>query len=176
LKLKLLGAILFSLLCWAYPISTAAQSKPKETKVEQVTSLNENPTGQSNIPITPSPSKGNGSVVSPRPSSGRNNPSPNCEAYQETIEKYFGVYADQAIFVATKESGCQNIRSHKINANGTWDYCIFQINNEPSALEIETCVRRAWEKFKGSNYAWRQWYAVCAPKTHIPKYQNIKCN
>jgi hypothetical protein len=96
-----------------------------------------------------------------------------CEQYRQIVERYFGQYTDTALFVAQKESGCQNIRSHKANRNGTYDYCIFQINNEPSALNIETCVKRAWDKFKPTK-TWRQWYAVCKPGG-IPKFQTIKC-
>jgi len=97
-----------------------------------------------------------------------------CNDFRPAVEKYFGQYTEQALFVATKESGCQNIKSHKANSNGTWDYCYMQINNEPSALDVDTCARRAWEKFKASNFTWRQWYAVCAVGG-IAKYSHIKC-
>lgn len=97
-----------------------------------------------------------------------------CEQYRKKVQHYFGKYTDQALFVAEKESGCQNIRSHKKNSNGTYDYCIFQINNESSALNIDVCIKRAWEKFEKAKYTWRPWYAVCAPGA-IAKYPNIKC-
>lgn len=103
----------------------------------------------------------------------------DCEQYRTLVNSYFGEYTDQALFVSTKEASCQNIRSKKANRNGTYDYCIFQINNEASALDINTCVRRAWEKFKGSGYVWQQWYAVC-PKDkktgkQYQKFTNIPC-
>jgi hypothetical protein len=101
--------------------------------------------------------------------------STDCEQYRDKVAVYFGEYTDQALFVAQKESSCQNIRSHKQNKNGTYDYCIFQINNEPNALDIDTCIRRAWEKFKGANYTWRPWYAVCAIGGVSKFPQIIKC-
>jgi hypothetical protein len=101
--------------------------------------------------------------------------STNCESIKPIVEKYFGDYTDQALFVSFKESGCQNIRSYKMNKNGTYDYCPFQINNEPSVLhDLDKCVKRAWEKFKLYKH-WGQWYAVCKPD-RTPKYQGIKCN
>ena len=96
-----------------------------------------------------------------------------CEQYRQSVQKYFGEYTDQALFVADKESDCQNIKSHKPNRNGTHDFCIFQINNEPSALDINHCIKRAWDKFKPYKN-WSQWYAVCTP-SKVAKYENIKC-
>lgn len=103
---------------------------------------------------------------------------PDCEKYRSRVEKKFGEYTNQALFVADKESmGCTKDISNQANSNGTWDYCIFQINNEPSVQkDIDKCIQRAWDKFKASGYTWRQWYAVCTPKTHKPKYKGIKCN
>ncbi len=97
-----------------------------------------------------------------------------CEQYRSKVEAVFGTYTEQALFVASKESGCQNIKSKQQNGNGTWDYCIFQINNEPSALDIDICIKRAWDKFKGRNFTWGAWYAVC-PLGGGQRYQNIKC-
>lgn len=100
--------------------------------------------------------------------------STNCDTLKPLIEKYFGEHAETALFVADKESGCQNIKSHKANSNGTYDYCPFQINNEPSVLkDLDKCIKRAWEKFKPYKH-WSQWYAVCTPK-RVPKYDNINC-
>jgi len=115
-------------------------------------------------------------VQSGRHSTRAETPKATCEDYREAVQKYFGVQTDTALFIASKESGCQNIRSHKMNPNGTWDYCIFQINNEPNVLnDIDTCVRRAWEKYKGRGN-WSAWYAVCTPgKNPQPKYAGIKC-
>lgn len=98
-----------------------------------------------------------------------------CEEYSETIQKYFGDYADQAIFVATKESGC-----NMAAVSRTQDYCIFQINREPATgKDLDLCVRRAWEKFTGGRVGsnnWSAWYAVCTPGNDPqPKYSNLKC-
>lgn len=102
-----------------------------------------------------------------------------CEQYHAKVQKFFGEHTNEALFVASLESGCVNKRSNSQNSNGTWDYCIFQINNEPSALEIDTCVRRAFEKFKASKYVWRQWYAVCPINKQTgkqyQKFDNIPC-
>lgn len=100
----------------------------------------------------------------------------NCESYREAVYKYFGDYTDQALFVFGKESrGCTVNISDAPNPNGTYDYCIAQINNEPSVrYDIDKCVRRAWEKFKPYKH-WSQWYSVCSVK-RVPKYPNINCN
>ena len=126
--------------------------------------------------------------VLPKPPVYRRSQSPvsDCSSYKETVLKYFGEYTETALFVASKESGCRNIRGAR-NGDGSYDYCIFQINNEPKALEIETCVRRAWEKFVDGRFGdhnFSAWYAVCEKeKTKknplpypVPKYENIKCN
>jgi hypothetical protein len=98
-----------------------------------------------------------------------------CEDYREEVNKYFGDYTDQALFVFGKESrGCTLNKSLKANRNGTWDYCIAQINNEPSVQnDLDKCISRAWDKFKPYKH-WSQWYAVCKPNRE-PKYPNIKC-
>lgn len=97
-----------------------------------------------------------------------------CEKYRKAVHKYFGEYTQQALFISSQESGCQNIRSYGANSNGTYDYCFMQINNEPSTLkDNDLCARRAWEKFKPYKH-WSQWFAVCKPD-RTPKYQGIKC-
>lgn len=106
-------------------------------------------------------------------------PVAGCEQYRSKVEAVFGQYTEEALFVAKSESGCQNIRSKLINGNQTWDYCIFQINNEPSALEIDICIKRAWEKFNASGKVWRQWYAVCPldkkTRKQYQKFDHIPC-
>lgn len=98
-----------------------------------------------------------------------------CEEYRPEVAKYFGEYTDQALFVFGKESrGCTVNISDKANRNGTWDYCIAQINNEPSVrYDIDKCIKRAWQKFEPYKH-WSQWYAVC-PTTRQQKYKEIKC-
>lgn len=103
--------------------------------------------------------------------------SEGCEKYRAEIEKLFGSYTDQALFVAGQESrGCSVTIGDKPNRNGTNDFCIFAINNEPEVRhDLSKCIQRAWSKFKGSNYTWRQWYAVCEYGTQRPKFEVIKC-
>lgn len=102
--------------------------------------------------------------------------SEGCEKYRVEVEKLFGKYTDEALFVAGQESrGCSVTIGDKPNNNGTNDYCIFAINNEPEVrYNLSKCIQRAWDKFKGSNYTWRQWYAVC-PFGGGQKFENIKC-
>lgn len=100
-----------------------------------------------------------------------------CEKFREFVEPVFGKYTDQALFTASKESrGCTVDISDRANRNGTWDYCIFAINNEPHVrYNLDKCIQRAWEKFQASGYTWRQWYAVC-PLGGTSKYPTIiKC-
>lgn len=108
--------------------------------------------------------------------------SENCTAHKAAIQKYFGDYTTQALKVSTAEAGCEMKRSYGANKNGTYDWCMFQINNEPSVLkDIDKCARRAFEKFKGSGYDWAQWYAVCpvifidGKRVQYQKFQDLKC-
>lgn len=106
-----------------------------------------------------------------------------CEKYRAKVQAVFGQYTDQALFTAGKESRqCSVNISDGANSNGTYDYCIFQINNEPSVqYDIDKCIARAWSKFKGRGYTWGAWYAVCPIKfvdgkrIQYQKFENIKC-
>ena len=61
----------------------------------------------------------------------------DCEKYRSRVEKKFGEYTNQALFVADKESmGCTKDISNQANSNGTWDYCIFQINKFKSIMNV----------------------------------------
>lgn len=107
--------------------------------------------------------------------SGRNSAVESCEQYREAVQKYFGDQTDAALFVASKESDCRMSAVSR-----TADYCIFQIHNEPlTANNVDTCARRAWEKYVGGrvgSYNWSAWYAVCTPgSSPQPKYSGIKC-
>jgi hypothetical protein len=84
--------------------------------------------------------------------------------------------------------GCTANKSSKANSDGTWDYCIFQINQEPAAAKsLDTCIRRAYEKYTEGRIGkqnWSAFYAVCirvvkpdgTEGTPIPKYPNIISN
>jgi hypothetical protein len=106
--------------------------------------------------------------------SGRHSTS-TCETYKGTVEKYFGEFTTNALFVAERESGC---RMEAVSR--TQDYCIFQINREPAtANDVDLCVRRAYEKFVGGRVGsnnFSAWYAVCTSGNNPqPKYEGIKC-
>lgn len=88
-----------------------------------------------------------------------------CEQFREIVARYFP--ADQvnnALFVASKESGCTNHQT----PSPTNDYGFFQVNfpahknkvgGNPELLkDLETNVRVASQIYQGS---WRPWYAVC---------------
>lgn len=107
----------------------------------------------------------------------------DCEQYRSVVKKYFGSLTDEALFVASKEgNGCTANKSHKANTDGTWDYCIFQINNEPdTAKNIDLCVRRAFEKYTDGRIGVKNWsafYAVCEKEKRpgllpTPKYTQV---
>lgn len=112
---------------------------------------------------------------------GKNNAG-GCEAYRKEVEKVFGKkLATTALFVASKESrNCTADMSLKKNSDGTIDYCIFQINDEPEVRHnLDLCIQRAYEKYtqgRIGTYNWSAWYAVCTTGPHPkPKYKNINC-
>lgn len=49
--------------------------------------------------------------------------------YDGLFQKYFGKEWKEARAVCKAESGLQNIRSHKMNSNGTYDWGLCQIND-----------------------------------------------
>jgi hypothetical protein len=105
-----------------------------------------------------------------------------CEPYREVIKQYWGELADTGLFIADKESiGCTANISSKANSDKTFDFCIFQINQEPDTRhDIHKCVKRGYEKYVegriGKNNA-SAWYAVCTTGNNpVPKYAGIKCN
>lgn len=109
----------------------------------------------------------------------------DCEQYRPIVEKYFGKLTDEALFVASKESGCIADRISPKNTDGSKDYCLFQITREPLAAQsLDVCVRRAWEKYKDGRvgeYNFSAWFAVCLkentkenPRPYpVPKYPKI---
>jgi len=105
----------------------------------------------------------------------------DCEQYRPVVEKYFGKLTDEALFVAKNESGCIADRISPKNSDGSRDYCLLQINNEPLAAQsLDVCVRRAWEKYQDGRVGeknWSAWYAVCDvnAKPKYPKTIN-NCN
>jgi len=103
----------------------------------------------------------------------------DCEQYRPIVEKYFGKLTDEALFVASKESGCIGDRVSNPNSDGTKDYCLFQINKEKLAAQsLDVCVRRAWEKYQHGRIGemnWSAWYAVCDVNAK-PKYPKVISN
>lgn len=109
----------------------------------------------------------------------------DCEQYRPIVQKYFGKLTDEALFVASKESGCIADRISPKNKNGTKDYCLLQINQEPLAAQsLDVCVRRAWEKYQAGRVGeknWSAWFAVCLkentkenPRPYpVPKYPSV---
>lgn len=109
----------------------------------------------------------------------------DCEQYRPVVEKYFGKLTNEALFAAKMESGCIGDRISLPNADGTKDYCLFQINKEPlTAQSLDVCVRRAWEKYKDGRVGkdnFSAWFAVCLkentkenPRPYpVPKYPKI---
>lgn len=101
----------------------------------------------------------------------------DCEQYRPVVQKYFGALTNEALFVASKESGCVADRISEKNSNGTRDFCLFQINQEKlTAQSLDVCVRRAFEKYTAGRVGvknWSAWYAVCDVNTK-PIYPNIK--
>lgn len=109
----------------------------------------------------------------------------DCEQYRPVVEKYFGKLTNEALFVASKESGCIADRISLPNKDGSRDYCLLQINKEPLAAQsLEVCVRRAWEKYKEGRVGemnWSAWYAVCLKENTkenplpypVPKYPKV---
>lgn len=109
----------------------------------------------------------------------------DCEQYRPIVQKYFGKLTDEALFVASKESGCIADRISPKNTNGSRDYCLLQINREPLAAQsLEVCVRRAFEKYQAGRVGeknWSAWFAVCLkentkenPRPYpVPKYPKV---
>lgn len=97
----------------------------------------------------------------------------DCEQYRPIVQKYFGKLTDEALFVASKESGCVADRISEKNKNGTRDFCLFQINQEKLAAQsLDVCVRRAFEKYTAGRVGEKNWsafYAVCDVNAQ-PKY------
>jgi hypothetical protein len=108
-----------------------------------------------------------------------------CEAIRPVVEKHFGKITDEALFVSGKEAGCVADRISKKNSDGSRDYCAFQINGEPrTTKDLDTCVRRAYEKYAGGRMGannWSAFYAVCKRVINkdgsegkpIPKYPDV---
>lgn len=97
-----------------------------------------------------------------------------CEKLRPIVNKYFKDLTDEALFVASKESGCDMAA-----VSATKDYCAFQINKEPQTRDdVDLCVRRAWEKYIdgriGSNN-WSAWYSVCTKKG-VAKFPDLISN
>jgi hypothetical protein len=131
LKTATIGAILFALLCWAYPISTAAKI-PKQ-KVEQVTT----PTNEQD---NAKPSKLDDAVHLETHNSGtlavRKNNSPTTAGYngrdysteevQQLIKDYsaqYGISADLPLRVANCESGFNSLSKNRSStASGVFQY------------------------------------------------------
>lgn len=109
----------------------------------------------------------------------------DCEQYRPVVQKYFGKLTNEALFAASKESGCIADRISPKNTDGSKDYCLFQITREPlTAQSLDVCVRRAWEKYKEGRvgeYNFSAWYAVCIKENTkenplpypVPKYPKI---
>lgn len=110
----------------------------------------------------------------------------DCEQYRPIVQKYFGKLTDEALFVASHESGCIADRISDKNKNGTRDFCLFQINQEKLTVQsLDVCVRRGFEKYMAGRVGeknWSDFYAVCLrnidPVTKkdlapIPKYPNV---
>ena len=99
----------------------------------------------------------------------------NCEQYRGIIQNYFGDQTDNALFVASKESNCNQSAVSKTN-----DHCIFQIHNEPdTGKDINLCVKRAFDKYKSGRIGvnnFSAWYSVCGIGSNpIQKFEGIKC-
>lgn len=112
----------------------------------------------------------------------------DCEQYRPIVQKYFGKLTDEALFVASHESGCIADRISDKNKNGTRDFCLFQINQEKLTVQsLDVCVRRAFEKYMAGRVGeknWSDFYAVCLRNklpdgtegTPIPKYPKVISN
>lgn len=105
----------------------------------------------------------------------------DCEQYRPIVQKYFGTLTNEALFVASKESGCVADRISEKNKDGTRDFCLFQINQEKlTAQSLDVCVRRAFEKYTDGRVGEKNWsafYAVCDVNAQ-PKYPKAikNCN
>ena len=113
-----------------------------------------------------------------------------CEQYRKAVEAYFGPLTDEALFVASKESGCRESAVSGQNFDGSKDYCLFQITREAHVTnDLDACIRRAKEKYTAGRIGvenWSDFYAVCKrvvlpngeDGTPIPKHPQFinNCN
>lgn len=95
-----------------------------------------------------------------------------CELYRGILSQY-GWNVDTAMFVMSKESGCNPNAISPTNDHG-----LFQLNNT-MVYDPAQNIAIAWTKYVsgrvGSNN-WSAWYAVCTPGNYPqPKYPGIKC-
>lgn len=101
--------------------------------------------------------------------------SKDCEQYRGIIKNYFGDQTDNALFVASKESNCNQLAVSKTN-----DHCIFQIHNEPeTGKDINLCVKRAFDKYQSGRIGannFSAWYSVCGVGNNPrQKFEGVKC-
>lgn len=96
----------------------------------------------------------------------------NCEQYRPIIAQY-GWNVDTAMFVMSKESGC-----NPNSVSSTNDHGLFQLNNQP-VYDPAANVAIAYGKYVAGRIGannWSAWYAVCTPGNNPqPKYPGINC-